>query len=90
MVGNIIPLSSWPVFYSSLTTALQYRFGTWAKFLVSSLAQAILTSIQDVPAVLPSIVAAMVLAVCHGTGGLILVSDVVHWHRRIKCMKVGL
>jgi ABC-type sulfate transport system permease component len=78
------------VFYSSLTTALQYGFGSWAKFLVSSLAQAILTRIQDVPEVLPLIVAAMVLVVFYYTSGLISVSDVIHWHGRIKCMKVGL
>jgi ABC-type sulfate transport system permease component len=90
MAGNITPSSFWTVFYSSLTTALQYGFGSWAKFFVSSLAQAILTRIQDVPVVLPSIVATMVLAVFYYTGSLILVSNVIHWYGQIKCMKVGL
>jgi ABC-type sulfate transport system permease component len=90
MAGNIIPSSFWMVFYSSLTTALQYGFGSGAKFLVSSLAQAILTRIHDVPAALPLIVDAMVLVLFYCTGGLISVSDVIHWHGQIKYMKVGL
>jgi uncharacterized membrane protein (DUF485 family) len=58
----------------------EYGFGSWAKFLVSSLARAILTCIQDVPVALPSIVAAMVLTVFYCTSSLISVSNIIHWH----------